>query len=1123
MLTAFLRQSRSSASATGFAAVADTVLPARQSAARLLPTLAAAFLWALVCFQSAPAQTTFGSITGVITDPSGAAVPNAQIIVVNQDTGFTRRQSTAVNGVFTVPDLMPGTYRVRIEKSGFNAQEKPGVLLDANHVVTVDVQMTVWATTTQIEVQGTVPVITTETATTSYVKTDTQLLDTAAMVRQGNSNQGFVIYNPGIGVNDSGNYSGPGAREIDTYWTNDGIVEMQDLVGSGGSGIGPGLENVAEINYVLVNAPAEFKGATTITTVSKSGTNQFHGSLYYDYNGSALNARDFFATSVPFNVYNDFAGSIGGPIQKNKTFFFADYEGSRNHTSTVVKDNTPLAEWRTGDFSSLLASGKIVKNPFTGDAFPNNQIPSNLINPVSQNLQNFFYPEPNCGTPGKTAGNWCGNLRRSTDFSIIDGRVDHYFSERDTVFGRVSYHRMPILGQRGLLPPVGTYNQQRNDGNAMFSWSHTFSSSLLNEFRVGYSRDISDVSSTLKGDQIISQVGIQGVTNTGIPGQPTLSVSGLTGTNSYSIHDKALTNYEATDNLSWTHGKHALKFGVDFIRDGNNQNYLPNNLYGSFSFTGRYSGASYADFLLGLPQTTRLSVPAPSSYLRGEIWSFYAQDQFKVTPRLSLNYGVRWELTPPYHDKFGRIFNYDPAASALVVPTDGIGFVNPLFPKGVKILTAKQAGYPENSLLDFHKHNVYPRIGMAYKLTSNGKTVIRAGYGLYGNTLYGTVARNLEGGPFGGSISYFNSITDGVPLLSFPNPFVPEAGQVAGFANASGFNPHMNVPYLQQWNITLERQIGTVGLSIAYVGSHAVNLLYGRNINQPLPSTTPFSVDELPNPNFNAITWFENGGGQKYNSLQVSAAKRMGNLHFSSGWTWAKDMTDQSDNDWVFADNPIQNQFDRRAEWGNNAYTPTHRFYADALYALPVGRNQHFLSHMPRLAEGILGGWRISTLVTLQTGQWFTPYFDGFDPSNTNTIGGRPDRIAGASLYPANQSINNWFNVGAFRVPGCPDDNANCDSPANIGRFGNSGVNILRTPGMKNLDLALMKEFQFSEQKKLRFQTTFSDAFNHPNFGYPDPDISSPDTAPVITSTNGNYLSGSATSRVINFSLRFQF
>lgn len=1111
-------------SAAGFGATADIVVPARQSLARRLTSVVAAFLWALVCFQSAPAQTTFGSMTGVVTDPSGAAVPSAQITVVNQDTGFTRRQTTSLAGVYTVADVVPGTYRVRIEGKGFNTQEKQGVVLDANHVVTVDAQLTVGMATTQVEVEGTVPIITTETATTSYVKTNTQLLDTAVMVRQGNSNQGFVMYNPGVAVNDSGNYSGPGARQIDTYWTNDGIVEMQDLVGSGGSGVGPGIENVAEINYVLVNAPAEFKASTTITTVSKSGTNQFHGSLYYDYNGSTLNARDFFAATVPWAVYNDFAASIGGPIRKNKTFFFADYEGSRNHGAAVVKDNTPLAAWRTGDFSNLLASGKVVKNPFTGQAFTGNQIPSSMISPVSQNLQNIFYPQPNCGAPGQTAGNWCGNLPRFTDFNIVDGRVDHYFSERDTVFGRYSYHRMPILGQRGLLPPVGTYDQQRNDGNAMLSWSHTFSASLLNEFRAGYSRDISDVSSRLAGDKIISQVGIQGVTNAGIPGQPTLSITGLTGTSSYSIHNKALLNFQGSDNLSWTTGKHAFKFGVDLIRDENNQNYLPNNLYGSFSFTGRYSGAAYADFLLGLPQTTGLSNPAPSSYLRGTMWFFYAQDQFKVTPRLSLSYGVRWELTPPYTDKFGRIFNYSPSAGALVVPSKGLGFINPLFPKTVKIVSAGQAGYPADSLLDYNKHNFYPRIGVAYKLTSNGKTVIRAGYGLYGNIIYGTIARNLEGGPFGGTVTYFNSITNGVPLLSFPKPFVPEAGQVAGFASASAFNPHLRTPYLQQWNVTLERQIGSVGLSVAYVGSHAVNLLYGRNINQVRASTTPFSASAQPNPNFDTITLFENGGSQKYNSLQVSAAKRMGkNLHFSSGWTWARDLTDQSDNDWIFADNPIQNQFDRRSEWANNAYTPTQRFYADVVYALPVGRNQRFGSHMLALAEGLLGGWRLSTVITLQTGQWFTPTFAGFDPSNTNTIGGRPDVIAGAPLYPANQSINNWFNVAAFRVPGCPDNNPVCDNPANIGRFGNSGVNILRTPGMKNLDLAVMKEFHLAEHKILRFQTTFSDAFNHPNFGYPDGNISSPDTAAVITSTNSNYLSGSSSARVINFALRFTF
>jgi hypothetical protein len=1115
MLVVSLRQGRSSAPANG------VVLPPRQSLAQFLPTAAVAFLWALACFHSASAQTTFGSITGVVTDPSGASVPHAQITVVNEETGFTRRQTTAATGVYSVPNVVPGTYRVSVESKGFNTQEKKGVVLDANHVVTVDMQLTLGAASTQVEVQGTVPIITTETSTTSYVKTDTQLLDSAVMVRQGNSTQGFVMYNPGVGVNDSGNYSGPGARQIDTYWTNDGIVEMQDLVGSGGSGVGPGLENVAEINYTLVNSPAEFKGATTVTTVSKSGTNLFHGSLYYDYNGNRLNARDFFSQTVPFAVYHDFAGSIGGPIRKNKTFFFADYEGSRSHGASVLTLNTPLAAWRTGDFSALLP-GKVVKDPFTGQPFPNNVIPSSMISPVSQKLQDVFYPQPNCGSVTATARDWCGNLPRITDFNIVDGRVDHYFSERDTVFGRVSYHRMPIVGQRGNLPPVGTYDQQRNDGNAIFSYSHTFSASLLNEFRAGFSRDISDVATRLSGDKILSQVGLQGVGTTGIPGQPVLTITGITSTSNYSIHDKALMNFEGTDNVSWTHGNHSLKFGVDFIRDLNNQHYLPNTIYGSFSFAGKYTGSAYADFLLGLPQTTGLANPVPASYLRGNMWSFYAQDQFKVSPRLTLNYGVRWELSTPYTDKFGRTFNYSPAAGALVVPDKALQSINPLFPTSVKVISASQAGYPD-ALLDFKKGNIYPRVGLAYKLTPNGKTVVRAGYGLFGNSVYGTIARNMGGGgPFAGSQTFFNSINNGVPLLSFPNPFVPSAGSVGGFEDASGFNPHLSVPYLQQWNVTLERQIGNVGLSVAYVGSHAVNLLYGRNINQVPPSLTPFSSDSLPNPNFNTINLYENGGSQKYNSLQVAAAKRAGkNLNFSAGWTWAKDLTDQSDDDWVFADNPIQNQLDRRSEWGNNAFTPTHRFYADAMYSLPIGRNQRFGSHMPALAEGFLGGWRLSTVITLQTGQWFTPTFDGFDPSNTNTIGGRPDLIAGASLYPANQSINNWYNLAAFKVPGCPDNNPLCDNPDNIGRFGNAGVNILKTPGMKNLDLALLKEFQVAERKTLRFQATFSDALNHPNFGYPDGDIS--DAAPVISSTNGNYLSGSSTSRVINLSLRFQF
>jgi Carboxypeptidase regulatory-like domain len=1079
----------------------------------------------LLCVATnALGQTTFGSITGVVTDPTGAVVPGATVTATDKDTGFTRRAGTAGNGVYTVSKLPVGTYTVRIEATGFATQDRPGVVLDANHVVNVDVKLTVGATATHVEVQGVVPLINTETGTSAYTQTSLELQNLPLTVRQGNTNQSFALYNPGVGVNDSGNYFGPGARQVDMYWTNDGIVEMQDIDGSGGSPAEPDIESISEINYTLVNASAEFRSPTSVTMVTKSGTNQYHGSAYYDYNGNALNARDFFSSKVPFAVYNDFAASVGGPIKKNKTFFFADYEGSRSSARSIVTANAPLPAWRTGDFSSV---SKQLINPFTGAPFTNNQIDPGLINPVSQKLMNFLYPLPNYGPSTLLAGNWRGLFPTSTDFNVVDGRIDHNFSERDTIFGRYNYRRLPNLIHRNMLPPAGDYPQLRTDSDAVISYTHTFSPVVLNEFRAGFSRDTNYVHAALIGSDVISQVGLQGISTTGIPGLPIISVTGITNDSYRSYHKKALTNYELNDDLSWTHGAHAFKFGADYIFDQINQNYLPDNLYGSYQFTGKFTGSPFADFLLGLPHTTSLNVPTPSIYLRGNWWSFYAQDQYKVTRRLSLNYGIRWELQQPYRDKFGRIFSYNPATGALVVPQQGLQYINPLFPSNVAIVSAQQAGFPADTLLDFHKAAFYPRFGFAYKLTADGKTVIRGGYGWYSNAIYGTLARSSGGGPFGGSESFFNSITNGVPLFSFPNPFVPAAGQVSAFQNASGINPHTNIPYTQQWNLTLERQIKTFGISVAYVGTHSVRLLYPANINQPMPSTQPFSISELPNPSFDNVSWIDNGSTEKYNALMLSATKNAGkNLTFGAGYTYARDLTDQLDQDWSFGQT-IQNLFDRSAEWGNNYFTPWHRFYAHFIYSLPFGRQQSFFNRMPRFADAVLGGWRISSVITLQSGQWYNPTFDGYDPSNTNNFGGRPDAIASVSPVPSGgPTVDNWFNIAAFKIPGCPDNDPLCSNatPANIGRFGNAGNDTLATPAMKNVDLALMKRFNFEGNRSLTFQAVFSDALNHPNFGYPDADISDgPGVAGVISSTLGNYLGGSNTSRQINLALRLEF
>lgn len=1071
-----------------------------------------------------PAQTTFSAITGTVTDPSGAVIPGARVTATNENTGLVRSGPTTGSGTYSVVDVPPGSYRVRVEASGFASQEKPGVVVYADRAVNLDFQLTLGAATTLMEVQGAAPVIDTETGTTAYTKTTEELLNLPLTVRQENSNISFAMYNPGVGVNDSGNFFASGVRQVDTYMTNDGIVEMQDPDGSGGTFIAPDIESVAEINYNLADSPAEFHSPVNFTTVTKSGTNRLHGSLYYDYNGNALNARDFFASTVPFVVSNNFAASVSGPIKRNKTFYFGDYEGLRAHAASIVTANAPLAAWHTGDFSGLLSSGTQLTNPFTGQPITNNQIPSTLLNPVSLKLQSYFYPLPNFGPADLQSGNWRGLFPSYADFDIFDARVDHIFNERNSVFGRFNSHRRPALAYNNRLPPVGPEPELRTDNDAAFSYTHTFSPTLLNEFRAGYSRDVSHAHTNLIGSDIISQAGIQGITTTGIPGVPTLSISGITSTSITSSHDKALTDYELTNNLSWTHGAHSIKFGADVVRDEINNNYLPKSIYGSYTFNGTFTGLAYADFLLGLPQSTGINLPAPSLYLRGTMWSFYAQDQFKVTPRLTLTYGLRYELQGPYYDKFGRISGYDPTLGAVVVPDNGLRYINPLFPSTVSIVSASKAGYPAGSMIDFRKDNLYPRIGIAYKLTGDGKTVIRAGYGSYGNIIYGALGRSYSTTPFSGAESFYNSITNGIPLFSFPDPFVAQAGLVAPFENVGGINPHIKTPYTQQWNVTLERQFGTVGVSLAYIGSHSVNLIYPRNIDQPPPSTTPFSISELPNPNFSTITWNENGSNEEYNALQIAATKTVGHkLTFSAGWTWARDLTDQLDEDWAYGQE-IQNQFDRDAEWGNNSFTPTQRFYADAVYALPVGRGHRFMSQMPRLGEDFLGGWRLSAVVTLQTGQWYNPTFDSPDPSNTNNFGGRPDAVPSVSTVPpGGRNINNWFNVSAFKIPGCPDNDPFCSNPANIGRFGNAGNDTLATPSMRNLDLGLMKDFRVGEHKTLTFQAIFSDVLNHPNFGYPAADISSPDTAAAITSSLGNFLAGSSTSRVVNFALRFEF
>jgi hypothetical protein len=385
---------------------------------------------------------------------------------------------------------------------------------------------------------------------------------------------------------------------------------------------------------------------------------------------------------------------------------------------------------------------------------------------------------------------------------------------------------------------------------------------------------------------------------------------------------------------------------------------------------------------------------------------------------------------------------------------------------------------------------------------------------------------NMIGGPFSGSQTFTNKIVNGAPLFQFPSPFL--ASGTTATQNISGVNPNLYVPYSQQFTLTLEHQVGQVGIRIGYVRTQTVGLIYTLNINQPQPSTIPYSPSrEYTDSLYNVITYYDNGGTEQYSALQISAAKNVGkNLSFNTGFVWAKDLTDTQTTGAFSVGPQIQNQFCRRCERGPNAITRPLRGYINAVYALPVGRDQRFLTHANGIVNAFLGGWSTSWVSEMEAGQYFTPTFSGFDPSNTNSFGpstsylARPDVVLNPPAF-SGQSINDWFNAAAFAVPGCPSTTPVCSNPAPVGRFGNAGVNTLEGPALKNLDFWASKYFRVREGMRLQFRMLATNVFNHTNFALPAANISSPATVGAITSTFGEQLG--ETSRQIHFSLRLEF
>jgi hypothetical protein len=1083
-------------------------------------------LTALVGSRAAQGQTTFGTITGVAKDTTGAVISGAAVTISNESTNLSYKVTTSSSGVYIQPNLLPGSYSIHVESPGFQAYVTTGVHLNANQVANVDAPLGISnSIVTTVDARDSESVLNTQSATLSTVLVPEELAQMPVITRQKGDEgvYGYALFNPGASDELCGGCGivANGARYEDAQPTVDGITVMSSMDGVGGSTVQPGLDAVGELDVMLSNVSAQFSQPVQVAMIRKAGTNNFHGAIFENYNGSAFNARNYFSTSVPFRVYNDFGVAIGGPILKNKLFFFGDYEGSRESTAVVDTLNVPLQQWQAGNFNNISTP---VKNPYTGQAYQGNQIPTNQINAVSQKIQSLYFLAPNYGSPTLQAGNYRALFHPGnngvTIYNRFDSRVDYRLPSGDLVYGGFSYNRMPINAYVApVVPPFSFRTSLRVASSGIAGWTHTINSHLLNEARFGFARDNNQIKTPVIGSDVLNQVGITGVPTIGLPTYPVFNVTGLTSPYVVPYFGGITTDFEATDNLTWVHKTHFTKFGFDLIRDRNSSFSYSGSIYGTYNFTGAFTGSPYADFLLGLPQSTALSLPAPIPHWFGDWWGAYVEDQWKPTGNLTLNLGLRWEAQEPYSEKNGLMYNFDPANGALVVPSNGLAHVNPLFPSYIPVMTAQQAGYPSTNLVDKHFANFYPRIGIAYRPFGNEKMVVRGGYGIYSLTTYGSATGLLSGGPFSGSQSFTNKIVNGAPLFSFPQPFLA-TGTIAS-QSVNGINPHLKIGYMQQWNLTVEREMAGFDVGASYVGAKTTGIAYLRNLNQPVPSTTPFTNAALPYPNYHSITWADSGGTENYNALQLFAKRPYGkNLVVNAGFTWAKDLTNVQDSN-GFGGSQIQNAYNPGADYGNSKVYPGKDFFAQVLYTLPIGRGQTFLGNIGRVADLFVGGWRTAWSIDAHSGFYFTPTLSGYDTSNTNTLTERPDVVAGVSPYAQHKSVNTWLNPAAFKIPGCPDTTPVCANPANVGRFGNASVNSLVGPRMTDVDLSVFKTFRIREGVNAKLNATATDVFNHANFGLPGAAITSPGTYGAITSTGGD-LYGQA-SRFLDFGFRLEF
>ena len=1155
----------------------------------------------------ASAQSVLGTISGTIHDSSGAVIPAAKVILHRVETNTDRSVDADASGNYTAINVEAGTYDITTSAKGFSSSVGKGAVLIARQQLRYDVTLSVTAVAQTVEVNASdAGVIDTQTSQISASLTPELVLDLPANYRGAGSTSPLNVIQTLPGVQpDTAQYppapsthpqpglkfSLHGGLPSQTEVTVDGISAQNTTNNNIQSDAFPSAESVAEIRVDGVNNNPEYGQPGEITTVTKSGTNRLHGSAYEYHQNQALDAIPYGTdrANKPHKVANDFGFSLGGPVflphvydGHNRTFFFAAYEGLRYPQSIVLHANVPTVAMKLGDFSKETTTP--LNNPFTGGKYANNMVPVNASSATF--LQ--FYPDPNIGPPGETLNdaiaargyNYLSTRRYDISSNQADFRGDQTFSSRASVSGRYTFKNINQLQPADLKLPYSTAFAKYKILAATFGYAIT--PQLANEFRFGFTLERDGNSNSFNGPGFLASTNLNGVSPAFFNGIPHVNFNVVTSVGSRLGFEERSRVFQYVDNITWQRGNHLLRFGGDIrhlnaFTEAGGATVSAN--YGNFYFNASAptsTGQEFADFLIGVPQTSQTSVISQDNNGVTTSYALYAQDTWKATPNLTLSFGLRYERHPALKATNGLAGNFDPSVAQtgrLVYPAgyantlsvQELANVNACITPGVDnpyannqpgpngapctpVVTNKQAGLPQG-LRQTPAFRFMPRVGFAYRPFGNDRTAIRGGAGYYNITTTGALFYALTQ-TLQSNLQNFNNfiVPGGGPAFSFPNTntntntFTPSLGSLYFY---SAVDTKWRDPYSLQTNLSIDHDFGhNIGGRISYVGLHTWHLVWQPQFNQLKRSSTTISTDtsrtsEIPFPNFYQVTDRSTSAQADYHALEAELSHRFGNgLSFDSSYTWAKNLSDNQGSYGSFAGSAFVDEqggysptdsFNRHIDYGNVSATRRHRWLTTAIYELPVGRSRHFGSGMNRFADLAFGGWQLSNIFLYQSGTFLTAFIPNgtIDPSGTGSgvaLGGasqRPDIIGDPNSGSHNR--NHWFNNNAFACPGQTIAyGATCNvgvGSAPIGRFGNESVGDLVGPGTVSLSTGLSKSFTIVEGVRLRAEGTFTNVLNHTNLADPQLDLTQASFG-QITQARGSDFGGNRTGQL---SLKLEF